>query len=199
MATSTQTTTTIPLSAQGRVSFPELFVPKAMEEGQKEKFSITLIFDPKKMDKDQLGKLQHMKQLADQAAREKFQVGLGELYKGKPVVSPFRSTNEKPDLYPPDLVFVKFSSLIKPGLVDARRLPIGETSGDLYAGCWAHVTYSVYSYDQSGNRGVAFGLKNVQKVRDDESFGGTRTSPDQDFEVLDDSSPATADADEFTF
>lgn len=190
--------TAIPMSPQGRVSFPEVFVPKAMEEGQKEKFSLTLLFDPAKMDDAQKAKLRAMKEAADKACREKFQVGLNENYKGKALTNPFRKSEEKPDLYEPGQIFVKFSSMTKPGLVDASRTAIAETSGDFYAGCWAHVTYTVYAYDQSGNRGVAFGLKNIQKTRDDDSFGGVRTTPDQDFDVLE-SAPAGGADDEFTF
>lgn len=193
-----QPATAIPLSPQGRVSFPEVFVPKAMEEGQKEKFSLTLLFDPAKMDDAQKAKLRAMYDAADKAAKEKFQVGLKELYKGKALTSPFRKSEEKPDLYDPGLIFVKFSSLVKPGLVDASRQPIGETTGDFYAGCWAHVTYTVYAYDQSGNRGVAFGLKNIQKTKDDDSFGGVRTTPEQDFDVLQEAASSGA-ADGFEF
>lgn len=190
--------TTIPLSPIGRVTFPEVFVPKAMEEGQKEKFAITLLFNPKTMDDEQRAKLLKMKELAEKACREKFQVGLGEMYKGKALLNPFRKSEEKPDYYEPGLIFVKFSTLVKPGVVDASRTPIQETSGDFYPGCWAHVTYSVFAYDQMGNRGVSFGLKNIQKVRDDESLGGVRTTPDQDFEILA-SSPAGGAADGFEF
>jgi Protein of unknown function (DUF2815) len=37
---------------------------------------------------------------------------------------------------------------------------------------------------QSGNRGVSFGLNNVQLLRDDESLGGNRRSADTEFEPV---------------
>lgn len=172
------------LSPQGRVSFPSVFEPTAMEEGQKPKFSLTLLFDPATMDDQQKKLLQEMVHAADKAAREKFQVGLKEAYKGKQLTNPFRKTDEKPDYYPPGGIFVKFSSLVKPGLVDTAKRQIEEVSGEFYPGCWAHVSYTVYAYDVSGNRGVSFGLKNIQKTKDDESFSGGRSTPDEDFESL---------------
>ncbi|PWG75044.1 hypothetical protein DF186_14750, partial [Enterococcus hirae] len=40
-----------------------------------------------------------------------------------------------------------------------------------------------FTYDVSGNRGVAFGLQNVQKLRDGDPLGG-RTKPEDDFEPM---------------
>lgn len=182
------------MSPQGRVSFPSVFQATAMEDS-KPKFSLCLLFKIDEMEDGQKSLLKEMKAAAEAAAQEKFGVGLGEEYRGKELRSPFRKSEEKPEYMPPGHIFVRFSSLTKPGLVDPSRDPITEDSGDFYAGCWAHVTYTVYAYDKGGNRGVAFGLKNIQKTKDDESFGTERTSPDDDFEVLE---AATA-ADDIAF
>ena len=56
---------------------------------------------------------------------------------------------------------------------------------DFYPGCYARATVRAFAYDQAGNRGVAFGLQNIQKLADGEPLGG-RTKPHDDFEPVDD-------------
>ena len=50
---------------------------------------------------------------------------------------------------------------------------------------YAHVSLSFYAFNTNGNRGVACGLGNIQKVRDGEPLGG-RTNAASEFETLDD-------------
>ena len=45
---------------------------------------------------------------------------------------------------------------------------------------------SAYCYNTNGNRGVTFGLENVQKVRDGEMLGGGASRAEDDFDVLED-------------
>jgi hypothetical protein len=67
--------------------------------------------------------------------------------------------------------------------VDAAVQPIME-EGEFYAGCYARATISPYAYDKAGNRGVAFGLRNIQKIADGEPFSG-KSKPENDFDSLD--------------
>lgn len=67
----------------------------------------------------------------------------------------------------------------KVGLVDRDRQPILDAS-DVYSGCWAHVSVTSFAYNNE-SKGVSFFLNNIMKVRDDESFGGGSSSPDEDF------------------
>lgn len=69
------------------------------------------------------------------------------------------------------------SSATKPGLVNrANQLITDET--ELYSGCWAYVDINFYAYNANGNRGIACGLNNLQKVRDDEALGGRQRVQD---------------------
>ena len=77
------------------------------------------------------------------------------------------------------MIFATAKSKTKPGLVDQNVQPIIE-EGVFYAGCWARATIVAYAYDKAGNRGVAFSLQNVQKLRDDEAFSG-RMNPEDEF------------------
>lgn len=67
----------------------------------------------------------------------------------------------------------------KVGLVDTDRQPILEAS-EVYSGCWAHLSVSSFAYDNE-SKGVSFFLNNIMKARDDESFGASSSSPDEDF------------------
>ena len=71
-----------------------------------------------------------------------------------------------------------------PGIVDANVNPILDRS-EVYSGMWARVSMNAFAYNSNGNRGISFGLRHVQKVRDDEPFGGSSRAAD-DFDALDD-------------
>ena len=76
-------------------------------------------------------------------------------------------------------IFMNLRSTQRPGVVDQNVQDILDES-QFYAGCIARASINAYAYDQKGNRGVAFGLANIQKVRDGEPLGN-RTKPEQDF------------------
>ena len=56
---------------------------------------------------------------------------------------------------------------------------------EVYSGCYARVSINFYAFNSNGNRGIACGLGNIQKVRDGERLSG-RTDAASDFEALDD-------------
>jgi len=160
-----------------RVSFPNVFKPTAFQVGQDPKYSVVMLFD-KSCD------LKALKDLARRAAVDKWGENTSKWPKG--MRNPFRDGDEeKPgvDGYE-NVTFVSASSKIKPGLVDSNVQPIiGED--EFYAGCYARATLTAYAYDIAGNRGVAFGLQNIQKLADGERFSG-RSSAESEFEAVED-------------
>jgi hypothetical protein len=76
------------------------------------------------------------------------------------------------------------SSKSKPIIVDRRREQITDEN-DVYSGCFAHVSVNFYAYNTSGNRGVACGLGNIQKVADGDALSGGRGNIETEFAVLD--------------
>ena len=70
-------------------------------------------------------------------------------------------------------------STTKPGVVDADRQPILETS-ELYSGIYGRASINFYAFNSNGNRGIACGLNNLQKIRDGEPLGG-KASAASDF------------------
>ncbi|MCI6276156.1 MAG: DUF2815 family protein, partial [Clostridium sp.] len=70
----------------------------------------------------------------------------------------------------------------KPGIVDKDVQPILDQS-EVYSGCYARLTLNFYAYAASGNKGIAAGLGNVQKLEDGEPLGGF-TRAEDDFEAI---------------
>ena len=56
---------------------------------------------------------------------------------------------------------------------------------EVYSGCYARVSISFYAFNSGGNKGIACGLGNIQKIRDGEPLGG-RDSANDDFTTVED-------------
>ncbi len=93
-----------------------------------------------------------------------------------------------------DKVVVEARTKLKPGVVDQKRNEILDAS-EFYAGCYARATLTCYAYDSMGNKGVSFGLQNVQKVKDGTAFSGKRNAKDDFDEIEDLDSDADLDKD----
>jgi len=174
MSTTTSAPTPKPaklITAEARLSFPNLFTPHKMEGSNGEpKYDCVLLF-PKATD------LSALKAEASRAIREKW----GDK-KPANLRSPFRDGDEKElDGYA-GCIYIRVSSKQKPGIVDENVQPIIDPAA-IYAGCYVRASVRAYAYDSNGNRGVAFGLQNIQKVRDGAPFGGGSRAED-DFEAV---------------
>ena len=80
--------------------------------------------------------------------------------------------------------FVNANSTTPPQIVDRMVKPILDQT-EVYSGCYARVSLNFYAFNSNGNKGVACGLGNIQKVRDGEPLGG-KTTAAEDFTTLDD-------------
>jgi len=69
----------------------------------------------------------------------------------------------------------------RPGVVDKNLQEIIDET-EVYSGAWFRAQIRPYAYDVSSNRGVAFGLENVMKVRDDSPLGSGRIPANKAFE-----------------
>ena len=79
--------------------------------------------------------------------------------------------------------FLNANSRQAPQVVDARVAPITDQS-EVYSGCYGKISVTFYGYNSNGNRGIAAGLGNIQKLRDGESLGG-RAKAAEEFETED--------------
>ena len=72
-----------------------------------------------------------------------------------------------------------------PQVVDKYVKPILDRNEE-YSGCYARVSLNFYAFNSNGNKGVACGLGNIQKIRDGESLGGRSSATDDFSTVADD-------------
>ncbi len=80
--------------------------------------------------------------------------------------------------------FINANSATKPGVVDANLQPILDSS-ELYSGIIGRASISFYAFNTNGNKGIACGLNNIQKLRDGTPLGG-RSRAEDDFAEDDD-------------
>lgn len=176
--TSTKITTPI-----FRVSFPHVFEPVENQNHEK-KYSIVMLFD-KSHD------LTVLKQAVAKAIVDRW--GSDKTKWPKGLRNPLRDGEEKVLAGYPEYagtIFCTASSKVPPGIVDGRLQAILDKN-EFYSGCWARATVVAFAYDKSGNRGVAFGLNNIQKVKDDTPFTA-RTKAENDFKALEETTPDAA-------
>ena len=76
-----------------------------------------------------------------------------------------------------DCYFVNANSTTKPGVVDADRNPILDSS-ELYSGIIGRASINFYAFNSNGNRGIACGLNNLQKLSDGTPLGGHSRAED---------------------
>ncbi|WP_102400183.1 DUF2815 family protein [Haloimpatiens massiliensis] len=159
-----------------RLSYANLFEPRAME-GQDPKYSVSVIIP--KTDKETL-------QAIKEATNEAKEQGKGKF--GGKVPANLKTPLRDGDIDRPDdeayagCYFLNANSKNKPGVVDKDVQPILDAT-EVYSGCYARLTLNFYAYSASGNKGIACGLGNVQKLEDGEPLGGF-TRAEDDFEAV---------------
>lgn len=178
-----------------RVSYPAVMKPRLNKLKGKEEYSVECLF-PKGQD------LSALKKAVQQAIIEKWGTDKSKWPKNVPQMlepgekgCPFKKQDDKekdgvmPDGYEKGAIFLRLNSTRKPGVVDGSLSPITEES-EFYGGCYARASVTVYAYDQAGNRGVSFGLVNLQKMADGEAFSGI-TRAEDDFEAIEETNVST--------
>ena len=80
--------------------------------------------------------------------------------------------------------FINANSKTAPQIVDKTVKPILDRE-EVYSGCYGRVSLNFYAFNSNGNKGVACGLGNIQKIKDGESLGNRSTAA-EDFTTLED-------------
>ena len=162
-----------------RFSYAKVFEPSSIEEGGEKKYSVSILI-PKK-NKTDVAKIKKAIQAAiDHGKADKF--GGKDPSKSSSFKMPLRDGDEEREDNPEyeGMYFINASSKNKPGLVDANRDEIRDPE-DFYSGCWGRASLNFYPFSVSGSKGIAAGLNNRQKLKDDEHLDG-RTSAADDFD-----------------
>ena len=166
-----------------RWSYVNAWEPKSINGGAP-KYSVSLIIP--KSDTKTIEKIQ----AAIQAAYEEGQGKLKGNGKSVPAFSVLKTPLRDGDAERPDdeayadSYFVNANSGTAPGIVDADRQPIIDRS-EVYSGVYGRASINFYAFNSNGNKGIACGLNNLQKIRDGEPLGGKSRAED-DFATEDD-------------
>jgi len=160
-----------------RLSFPVLFEPKLPynpKPGQKPRWSCAMLF---KKGED----LADIKKAVAALLNEKFG---NKANWPKGLRFPFNNQGDKEyEGYEDGAIVINaWRDDHQPGIVDSNVKRIIDQS-EIYAGCYCIATVNPFYYDVSVNKGVAFGLRNIQKLRDGAPLGGYSRAED-DFEPL---------------
>lgn len=169
-----------------RWSYANVWDPKSINGGAP-KYSVSLIIP--KSDSATLEKIK----AAIKAAYEEGESKLKGNGKTVPPLESLKTPLRDGDLERPDdeayhdSYFINANSSSAPGIVDANCQPILDRS-EVYSGVYGRASINLYAFNSNGNKGIACGLNNLQKIRDGEPLGG-KSSAEDDF--------ATEDEDDF--
>lgn len=166
-----------------RWSYANVWQPKSINGGTP-KYSVSLIIP--KSDTITLGKIK----AAIEAAYKEGEAKLKGNGRSVPALAAIKTPLRDGDAERPDdeayanSCFVNANSTTKPGIVDADRNEIIDSS-EVYSGVYGRASINFYAFNSNGNRGIACGLNNLQKIRDGEPLGG-HASAAEDFATDDD-------------
>lgn len=163
-----------------RLSFPDLFEPRAFKAGDEPKYKATLLIakdDPQ---------VEVIEKAILATATEKWGAKAASVIKGirgNPNKFNFQDGDTKDyDGYAGNMA-LSASSKSRPLVIDRDKTPLGAADGRPYAGCYVNASLELFGYDNSGN-GISATLKGVQFVRDGDAFGGGAPASPDDFDDL---------------
>ena len=166
-----------------RISFANIWEAKSIN-GSEEKYSVSCIIP--KSDKKTLAKITK----AIEAAKE---LGKSKKWGGKVppnLKMPLRDgdIDRADDEAYADSMYLNANSKDAPQIVDRKVQPILDPM-DCGSGDYCNVSVNFYAFNANGNRGVAAGLGNIQKIKDGERLAGKASAAADFIEVDDDVDP----------
>lgn len=159
-----------------RWNYANVWDPKSINGGTP-KYSVSLIIP--KSDTATVSKVK----AAIEAAYEEGQSKLKGNSRSVPALSVIKTPLRDGDLERPDdptyanSYFINANSATKPGVVDVNCNEIIERS-EVYSGVYGRASINFYAFNSNGNKGIAVGLNNLQKIRDGEPLGGKSRATD---------------------
>ena len=183
MSTVVKNPTKVITGPKTRWSYANVWDPKSINGGAP-KYSVSLIIP--KSDTKTVEKIKAAIHAAYEEGQSKLK-GNGKTVPALDLIkTPLRDGDrERPDdLTYANSYFINANSATAPGIVDAARQPILERS-EVYSGVYGRASINLYAFNSNGNKGIACGLNNLQKISDGEPLGGKSRAED-DFDTEDD-------------
>ena len=149
-----------------RLSYANVWEPVSIKGGTP-KFSVSLIIP-----KDDEKALAAINAAIDAAIQDGVSKFGGKIPNRAALKLPLRDGDiERDDEAYTGCYFVNANSTTAPQIVNRAVQPILDR-GEVYSGCYARVSINFYAFNTNGNRGVACGLGNIQKVKDGDPLSG---------------------------
>jgi hypothetical protein len=167
-----------------RVSFPSVFEKSSYNNGTP-RYSLTALFFPKQWKEGDGNKEKWSAILAalNTVSIEAFKKPMKDLDKGIYKLPFHKGDSKDYEGYgDPEMRYCSMANTKKrPQILDRDGVTFitTENSDEFYAGCWARASVRPYAFNNIG-KGLALGLGNLQKLKDDKSFEGF-TSAEDDF------------------
>ena len=167
-----KTNTTKVVTGVVRLSYANVWEPASINGGTP-KYSVSLIIP-----KNDRKTVDAINAAIDNAIRDGAAKFGGKIPNRAALKLPLRDGDiERDDEAYKDSFFINANSTTAPQIVDRSVQPILDRS-EVYSGCYARVSINFYAFNSNGNRGIACGLGNIQKVRDGEPLGGNSSAAD---------------------
>ena len=167
-----KTNTTKVVTGVVRLSYANVWEPASINGGTP-KYSVSLIIP-----KNDRKTVDAINAAIDNAIRDGAANFGGKIPNRAALKLPLRDGDiERDDEAYKDSFFINANSTTAPQIVDRSVQPILDRS-EVYSGCYARVSINFYAFNSNGNRGIACGLGNIQKVRDGEPLGGKSSAAD---------------------
>ncbi|WP_410496826.1 DUF2815 family protein [Cellulosilyticum sp. ST5] len=158
-----------------RFSYANIWEPKSIN-GSEEKYSVSLIIP-----KSEAKTIEEIQVAMEEAKQE----GIAKF--GGKIPLNLKLPLRDGDIDRPDdeayqgCYFINANSKDKPQIVDKKVKPILDPN-EVYSGCYGRASINFYAFNQNGNKGIACGLGNLQKLEDGEPLSGHSRAED-DFEA----------------
>ena len=159
-----------------RFSYLHCWEPNAVNGGDL-KYSVSAIIP--KSDTETIGKI---KKAIEQAKKDSISKWGGKVPANLKLPLRDGDIDRPEDEAYADSYFFNANSRQAPQVVDKNVQPVLDQS-EGYSGCYGRISVNFYGFNNNGNRGIAAGLGNIQKLRDGESLGG-RSNAEEDFEAV---------------
>ena len=177
MSAAAKETSTKVFLGPGRASFPHVFKPQKNDQGE-DRYSIAVLLPP-------TFDIAPLVAALEAAAIKKFGADKSKWPKKMRRPEDVIGDCADKDTYanmPPGWRYVNATSKDQPGVVDAHVKDVLDAK-ELYPGRWLRVSANAYGYDNKGNKGVTFGLNNIQLLKHDETLAG-KPRADREFDEM---------------
>ena len=177
-----------------RLSYPKMFTPQAFDDGGPKRFEATFLLDPS--NPDHAAKIKEIKIATRALMTEAF----GPDFDPKELRDRvcFGEGNKKakiPDGYA-DMFFVNTANTTRPAVANRSGGPVVEGDEQCpYGGCFVNGTFTFWAQNNKFGKRINANLRGVQFVKDGEAFGREPINAEDEFEAMEDNTPADGPSD----